>query len=83
MKTEKKRPGEGAFLIGDNCKGGDLHSYHFDNHSMGGVNVYLSLESLLGGKRVRIRKSLHHNRGIKVLNTLGENYKERVWKIKL
>lgn len=65
MKTEKKRPGEGAFLIGGNCKGGDLHSYHFDNHSMGGVNDYLSLESLLGGRELGSEKVFTIIEGLK------------------
>ena len=66
MKTEKKRPGEGAFLIGDYCKGGgDLHSYHFDNHSMGGVNDYLSLESLLGGRELGSEKVFTIIEGLK------------------
>ena len=29
MKIEKKRPGEGAFLIGDNCKGGGSSQLSF------------------------------------------------------
>jgi len=47
----------------------------------GGRELAHSLESLfLGGgiKSMALKKSLPKSRGYKVLNTLGENYKERV-----
>ena len=64
-ENRKKAPGGRRFLIGHNCKGGDLHSYHFDNHSMGGVNDYLSLKSLLGERELGSEKVFTIIEGLK------------------
>ena len=80
LEIEKSARGRGAFLkIRRNCKGGgNLYSLNCDDNSMGGLNCHLPSSLSFWGDESRLRKSLCHNRGIKVLNTLGENYKERV-----